>query len=1002
MYDVYLGNVNAEAQNLSTFKNKRKPIDEMHRDLLIGKIQEGLTQTNLLVISSEPGMGKSTVLNQYARLAATKDIQGYYLDFHSLEYGAVLESLVLIADRLEGLMSENGDAPLLIISGFPYFISDPNSQIQEIIQNIIAGGTKILMSMHPESEYLFETIDEASYLRCENLLVYKDEFDEWFQGTTEKSYKEMYELTHGIPCLTAAFTPLSLSEGLEHIKRNCMAGYSLELISHVRELLRLDLTFEERNLRCVLFMLGEGSFKDLEYVLGQVDLSLLAKIQRDAAYFGLDLCMRSFSCGNNSSFKCFSLLKDILAQGWLSQDIIWRCIYICAQKGLFNRACALATAVKDISLLQKTAFMWPFELVNMGQLKFVRQALEQTSLWGLQDISYRDGYELAWLINSYFTEDIIQSKQDLEDYIAAHPSAEKEILRLKVIHNSFLTLATFDDASYYDIDLTSEKDDFIEAIACHTYCFKKICSGYPKDAYTKLLLSGRLSQGDSLVAHILLIDLALAKCLIGDEIDADFQARVNYACEQFTLYCDDFIRDAVELIPNFVRDLYETDEEFLIKAERATSQASRKAQWALQSLLIFITAVLDLSKSCHVRAYTRFDLGLSCSAKAKLFYIHDLSQMFSDFISHMLGKTIVLRSPDRQVEDPYTLGIYALMTIITEDTAGQIKIQRRLKDCVCPLGLLWVVALLRKLIPDAMQQAQRAFPKSWLVLFDQVETGDRGYIATGDEIVCGDGVDDYPQLKLFLLGTQEAYLGNRKIEDRQWARKASRELLFILAATENHVVSRADLLEMIWPDSDYMTGRNNLYTALSVLRSTVGQRFGEPPYILGGQGYISLNPKLVYCDIDEICTLAQSVLLKPSADATIVQVCEHLKSLYKGDIMLPSSIDVGFFTRIKQEVECVYADAMIEGAEAAFRLGMPKKAVWFARAALQKDSLREDGVIILLASLVSTGRIVECQDVYRQYVDELFEATGSAPSTKFQEIYTNTIKSSFRNTLPLQ
>ncbi len=99
-------------------------------------------------------------------------------------------------------------------------------------------------------------------------------------------------------------------------------------------------------------------------------------------------------------------------------------------------------------------------------------------------------------------------------------------------------------------------------------------------------------------------------------------------------------------------------------------------------------------------------------------------------------------------------------------------------------------------------------------------------------------------LLLSLLGTFHATLNGEPVTCFESNRL--RALLAYLAVEAQHPHHRQVLAEFLWPDRPAGVARNNLRSALSRLRSTIGDRKSEPPFLLISRYTVQFNPASDY------------------------------------------------------------------------------------------------------------------------------------------------------------
>ncbi len=244
-----------------------------------------------------------------------------------------------------------------------------------------------------------------------------------------------------------------------------------------------------------------------------------------------------------------------------------------------------------------------------------------------------------------------------------------------------------------------------------------------------------------------------------------------------------------------------------------------------------------------------------------------------------------------------------------------------------------------------------------------------------------------PLLQLKLLGDFEVIVGDRRIEEDDWRRKAARLMLEILAMVPTHSLTRAELCELIWPDRDFLLSRNNLYSVVSCVRETLGCRDDKPPYLVVEEGRITLNPKLVMVDVDEFEALCKEVLSHAGDRTWRLSLCRHVSALYAGGLRIPTQDVRGDFAAKQRTLHSLYLDVQVEASELALKEGLSKEALWFAQTAREKDPLREDVMACYLRSLAADGRAKEMEDTFESYRQHLARELRVVPSARMEALH---------------
>lgn len=200
-------------------------------------------------------------------------------------------------------------------------------------------------------------------------------------------------------------------------------------------------------------------------------------------------------------------------------------------------------------------------------------------------------------------------------------------------------------------------------------------------------------------------------------------------------------------------------------------------------------------------------------------------------------------------------------------------------------------------------------------------------------------------LSIGLLGGLRASVNGHAVGVGAWGRRKSRIILQVLALYPETPVGRDTLIEILWEGSEpNPLLRNNLNTALSSLRASLGQKGGGPQYIVTMGGAVGFDLDLVDVDVLRFERLARMVLARRNVGdpLELMDACSTLEQLFQTGFgpefqSLPRKVR----QRVK-EIEDLFVESMLLGASVALSEGDCQLSMWFARAAARVSSRRED------------------------------------------------------------
>jgi predicted ATPase/DNA-binding SARP family transcriptional activator/uncharacterized protein HemY len=139
-------------------------------------------------------------------------------------------------------------------------------------------------------------------------------------------------------------------------------------------------------------------------------------------------------------------------------------------------------------------------------------------------------------------------------------------------------------------------------------------------------------------------------------------------------------------------------------------------------------------------------------------------------------------------------------------------------------------------------------------------------------------------LEIFLLGRSEVRVDGGTVDEASWPRRASRQLVKILAVQPSHRLHREQLIDLLWPDGNSSTASNNLNKALHAARRALepGLASGDASRFLvtNDQQVVLTAPEKLWIDAAVFRRRAERALAGGTAD-----VYELARGIYHGDLL---------------------------------------------------------------------------------------------------------------------
>lgn len=218
-------------------------------------------------------------------------------------------------------------------------------------------------------------------------------------------------------------------------------------------------------------------------------------------------------------------------------------------------------------------------------------------------------------------------------------------------------------------------------------------------------------------------------------------------------------------------------------------------------------------------------------------------------------------------------------------------------------------------------------------------------------------------------------------------RRCAKAMLVFVALHPKLLARRYEIIDQVWPDCDYKAGLDRIYQATSALRKVIADVTpGLNPFLsYREEKSVSLDPALFECDFVDFADAAKEALACEGDDARSLEAALRAERLYAGDLFVPSRDCTGYVVARRQELRELYADTMVAGAEAAFRLGRYRISARLADSATGVDDLREDAVEVLIRSLRASGRMFEAEQRYKKYAVHFVDRTHMPPSKRLRK-----------------
>lgn len=960
---------------------RKTPPDSVPRLFLDHLILEDLFEHGIVVVCAPSGMGKTTTARRLQGHLESRSWKTKYLSMA----GKTATEIVKHLSNQRIRRAENGanDERFVVVDDIPAVDEYDAGRIARAIQRRVDTGIRFLVCLAPEALQVADQLGVAP-LSTDYLQVKPSEFYLWGSACATTAPDVLWEWTRGIPTLLAAVRRdgRALKEGdsaegdfFRHTLAALVAG----------DLGRFQ-SDEERRAKIAMLVLGRGSFAELEEVLGRDRRDMLEAAENDMILYGIDVPTSSFSCaGHMSDLIPEPALIHLLREGDGMARLVPDLLSLLADRGEFERAAQLAERFPGTRAVAERIWAYAPDFVEVGALGILRSTLAACSDDGFDCRCARamvaavDGTGEADGLLYGVDPETLSARQALA--LEYSRSLERALGGSPWDAEGLYYTDSESRSRYGDLSELCPRERALRRLELHARARKLLLTCEYVKAFRYLLSCESAHDESTLSGCLLVLDYELARVLAGDPPNASDERSARNALEFLSR---SGFSDAAAFFRAWKYSLEvifgKTDE--FRDGELTLRMSVRRGDLLCQCGFLIILTLSDIRSERFVRAHVRSCMARDLAASLHLHPAVDIAAFLGAFAEHRLRNREALAVFARETEvEPLAV----LAEAIVACSEGETYALEGSEPPICPSWLTPLLDLLKVGGEARARPVMARLPGSWGTELLRFEYQGRQWFPTApveETVVRG----PEKEIRLEILGGLSVRARGQRILETDWKRRASKELLHLLAIVPGHRMSRARIVEILWPTKDYGRGRHYLYSALSNLKVVLSTYGGERDFILASGGELELNMEYVSCDIDDFVREHEKMLRNETDDAAVLNACRTMEGLYRGHLHIPAEDLMGIYYLRKRELKGMYEEAMIHGSEAALRTGDVRSAAWFARCATKSDPLGEEAMITLLRALIRQGRKKEANMEYERYTDRLIAGMGTVPSARVRAL----------------
>lgn len=905
--------------------------------------------SGLLAVLGEPGMGKSAFLGRIADAGRSQGLEVFQTELggmEAVEAGGALTRIVSNANR-----ARRTSEVLVCIDDVPASDEVSGRKMAQAIKKMLSAGCRVVLTMLPECRTVLELLPAVTVLEGSDLLVR--------EGGRDSTPGAIYALRRlqGL--------------GLDGKGKSLMAQQdALRFV--VAGALRGGLMDEEERIRLAMVLLGEGDEARLVRVLGRCDGELVWDISMDAPFFGVDPGSGRFRCvaleAPSDVATCFSILRDV-SQGY--PDVCVACARELGESGDYPRMAMLCEMLGDDPRMLRLAQRWGAQLLDLGRSGMVRRAFETLGQGGLG----QDEASLAAAVRAVSERGCTSEWTELsQGVISGGRDGGDEA--------SGLLIAVRFALSRRVSPPQRESTRILDArLGLHLKVVDLLLAGDTGTAFE--LLAARLPAPDSQGASnsLLRLDMEAVRLAEGER-PVDLPSVIDAACD--TLQSPEYA--GLETYPRLLRAWREAvvGDDAGSDVDTLITRTERLREGVAHACALLIGTVRDLREGSYSRATVRASFAREAFCSLDLMYMGDV--------------TCILLMAARAALDEREGALSELgWKWSNDDTAGVAKLLARAIDgrrdadsayptCLpeeAPRGLRWLLLVLSDCDHAFASRLRSGMPRHWGVAISGIRDRldvERGPLQEGREDL---SMAAACPMRVSLLGDFSVEVRGRLVPEKVLEKRRAKSVLVYLLLMRYRRAKRYQIVDQVFPECDYETGRRRVYQATNVIRdATAAVVHGLDPLLTVREDQsLAVRPEVVSCDVDEFLSLARR-LVDAVDDGTAVALARRVEEIYQGDLFIPPKDATGYVADMRERLRTLYADAMVSGAEAALREGQARTASRFAENAMLIDELREDAVIVLIRALRECGRTTEAERRYQRYTRKLVQTSRRPPSKR--------------------
>jgi LuxR family transcriptional regulator, maltose regulon positive regulatory protein len=258
------------------------------------------------------------------------------------------------------------------------------------------------------------------------------------------------------------------------------------------------------------------------------------------------------------------------------------------------------------------------------------------------------------------------------------------------------------------------------------------------------------------------------------------------------------------------------------------------------------------------------------------------------------------------------------------------------------------------------------------------------------------GLDSHPgySIRVQTLGQFKIWLGEKEVGEKDWQREKGKEL-FQLFITVNELISKEEILQILWPNQDIKNADRDFKVALNSLHHVLEpmRKARAAPFFIIREGvFYGLNPHAkIELDTIQFQTLIQNALNETYQEKALPLLEKGLK-LYQGEYLPERRYDDWCISK-RESMLVYFLRAAEKMAQIMVRRENYDRAIYWCENILKRDRTWEEAYRLLMYCYYRKNNRPQAMKWFEKCKVVLEEELGVSPLEPTKQMYDMIIES---------